>query len=152
MEPHIIFGTKEEEHRYDLLSVVMIGLDEESYRKKKTALHGFLGTIFSEELKPSEKLQSLEKDYGMKTTGEIREGVGRMCNLSDGIYERGMEQGKEQNMIELVCRKVSKGKSLDTIAAELEEDKDVVLPIYTAVLKSAPDYDINEVYEYLHHK
>ena len=76
----------------------------------------------------------------------------RKIDLSDGIYERGMEQGKEQNMIELVCRKVSKGKSLDTIAAELEEDKDVVLPIYTAVLKSAPDYDINEVYEYLHHK
>lgn len=40
----------------------------------------------------------------METTGEIKEGVGRMCNLRDGIYERGMEQGKElgkeQNMIE----------------------------------------------------
>lgn len=156
MEPHIIFGTKAEKHRYDLLSVVMIGLDEESYKKKKTALHGFLGTIFSEELKPSEKLQSLEKDYGIKTTGEIREGVGRMCNLSDGIYERGMEQGKElgkeQNMIELVCRKVSKGKSLDTIATELEEDKDVLLPIYTAVINAAPDYDISKVSEILHHK
>ena len=75
-----------------------------------------------------------------------------MCNLSDGIYERGMEQGKEQNMIELVCRKVSKGKSLDTIATELEEDKDVLLPIYTAVINAAPDYDINKVYEILHHK
>lgn len=75
-----------------------------------------------------------------------------MCNLSDGIYKRGMEQGKEQNMIELVCRKVSKGKSLDTIATELEEDKDVLLPIYTAVINAAPDYDINKVYEILHHK
>ena len=75
-----------------------------------------------------------------------------MCNLSDGIYERGMEQGKEQNMIELVCRKVRKGKSLDMIAMELEEDKDVLLPIYTAVINAAPDYDINKVYEILHHK
>lgn len=79
-----------------------------------------------------------------------------MCNLSDGIYERGMEQGKElgkeQNMIELVCRKVSKGKSLDTIATELEEDKDVLLPIYTAVINAAPDYDISKVSEILHHK
>ena len=55
-------------------------------------------------------------------------------------------------MIELVCRKVSKGKSLDTIATELEEDKDVLLPIYTAVIKAAPDYDSSKVYEILHHK
>lgn len=75
-----------------------------------------------------------------------------MCNLSDGIYERGMEQGKEQNMIELVCRKVRKGKSLDMIAMELEEDKDVLLPIYTAVINAAPDYDISKVSKILHHK
>ena len=68
IEPHIIFGGKENGHRYDLLSVVMIGLNEESYKNKKTTLHGFLGTVFSEKLKPSEKLRSLEEDYGIKTT------------------------------------------------------------------------------------
>lgn len=166
MEPHIIFGTKEGNHRYDLLSVVMIGLDEESCRKKKTPLHGFLGTVFSGEMKPAEKLLRLEKEYGIATTREMKEGVGRMCNLSDGIYERGIERGmergmkrgiiqgiergEEQKLIELICKKVRKGKTLDTIATELEENKDDLSPIYEAVLMAAPDYETKKIQEALH--
>lgn len=148
IEPHIIFGGKENGHRYDLLSVVMIGLNEESYKNKKTTLHGFLGTVFSEKLKPSEKLRSLEKDYGIKTTREIKEGVGRMCNLSDGIFERG----EEQKLIEQVCKKVKKGKTLEIIAQELEEETDSVAAIYEAVLNAAPDYDIDRIREKIHHE
>lgn len=154
LKPEILYGTQEAGHRYDLLSVVMIGLNEESRKKKATPLHGFLGTVFSEKLKPEEKLKSLEKDYGVETTRELKEGVNRMCNLSDAIEERGiqrgLQQGEEQKLIELICRKVRKGKTLEVIAEELEEDAASISGIYDAVLKTAPDYDSGKAYKLLH--
>lgn len=73
-----------------------------------------------------------------------------MCNLSDAIEERGIQQGEEQKLIELICRKVRKGKSLEAIAEELEEEVSAISPIYDAVLESAPDYDGGKVYALLH--
>ena len=81
-----------------------------------------------------------------------------MCNLSDAIEERGiqqgiqqgLQQGEEQKLIELICRKVRKGKALQVIAEEVEEEISIISPIYDAVLESAPDYDCGEVYALLH--
>ncbi len=64
--------------------------------------------------------------------------------------QQGMQQGEEQKLIELVCRKVRKGKALPVIAEELEEEISVVSPIYDAVLESAPEYDCGEIYARLH--
>lgn len=158
IEPKVLYGSSETRHRYDLMSVVMVGLNAESWRVKETPLHGFLGTIFSEELKEAEKLRILERDYEVKITREIKEAISKMCNLSDAIEERGIQKGiqqgiqlgEEQKMIEQICRKVRKGKVLPVIAEELEEEISVVSPIYNAVLESAPDYDCGEIYALLH--
>lgn len=64
-----------------------------------------------------------------------------MCNLSEAVEEEGIQKGKEQKFIGLICRKVKKGKTLPVIAKELEEKISDISPIYGAVLKSAPDYD-----------
>lgn len=152
IEPRTLYGSSKARHRYDLLSVVMIGLNAGSWRVKETPLHGFLGTIFSKDLSEAEKLKILERDYEVKITREIREDISRMCNLSDAIEERGIQQGEEQKLIELICRKVKKGKALPVIAEELEEEISVVSPIYDAVLENAPDYDCGKVYAFLHSK
>ena len=151
-ETRVLYGTLETRHRYDLMSVVMVGLNEESWRIKETSLHGFLGTIFSENLKAEEKLKILESDYRVEVTREMKEGISRMCNLSDAIEERGIQQGEEQKLIEQICRKVRKGKILQIIAEELEEEVSSVAPIYDAVLECAPDYDCGKVYRFLHNK
>ncbi|MCM1125840.1 MAG: hypothetical protein NC429_05155 [Lachnospiraceae bacterium] len=62
----------------------------------------------------------------------------------------GIEQGEEQKLIELICRKVEKGKTLPVIAEELEEETLDISPIYEAVLASAPDYDCEKIYAHLH--
>lgn len=156
MEPRVIHGSLEAGHRYDLISVVMVGLNEESWQIKETPLHGFLGTIFSEKLEPEEKFENLKSDYGVEMTRELKEGVKRMCNLSDAIEERGIQQGirqgEEQKLIELICRKVRKGKSLEVIAEELEEEASDISPIYDVVLQTVPDYDCAQVYALLHNK
>ncbi len=67
----------------------------------------------------------------------------------DGRIE-GIQQGEEQKLIEQICRKVRKGKTLQIIAEELEEEESSVSKIYDTVLASAPDYDCSKVYALLH--
>lgn len=66
------------------------------------------------------------------------------------VREEGIQQGEEQKLIEQICRKVRKGKALEIIAEELEEEVSTIAPIYEAVLQSAPDYDAGKMYALLH--
>ena len=86
--------------RYDLLSVIMIGLDEKSFQRKGTPLHGLLGTVFSEELTAEEKVQILNNDYGMKPTREMEGDMKKMGGLGDAIEEKGIKRGIKQGIQE----------------------------------------------------
>lgn len=132
-----IIGEFKKETRYDLMSVVMICFNEKSWKKKE---------------------QILEEEYEIEAEKEVKEGIGSMCNLSDAIEERGirkglargLERGLEQKLIEMVCRKLRKGKSLFLIAEELEEEESAIKAIYDAALSLSPDYDTDKVYAVLH--
>lgn len=102
MEQKKIAGDFRGRARYDLLSVVMIGLDRNSYRRKETPLHGLLGTVFSQELTPEEKLQILDYDYGMKASRKMEGDVKQMGGLGDAIEERGIQKGIEKGIEVLV--------------------------------------------------
>lgn len=69
------------------------------------------------------------------------------------IYEIGIQQGLSQGeaklLIKLVCKKISKNKTPDIIAQELEEDISYITKIYNIAIKSAPDYDCDKIYEQL---
>ena len=62
----------------------------------------------------------------------------------------GKEIGKEQNLIELVCRKLAKNKSPEEIAEVLEEQPERINAICVAAAKYAPEYDIEKIYKELH--
>lgn len=53
-----------------------------------------LSTLLSADIKPDEKKQVLENEYGIAMSVELEEEVNSMCNLSEAIEERGVEQGK----------------------------------------------------------
>ena len=109
-------------------------------------------------------------EYGIETTVEVEERMKRMCNLSDVIVEQGLQQGLEQGLqqgleqglqqgiqqgeeksiINLVCKKVKRGKSLSVIAEELEEEEESLKVIYEAVLDATPDYEVDQIYDVLH--
>ena len=50
-------------------------------------------------------------------------------------------------MISQVCKKMVKGKSPETIAEELEEDKETIDRIYAVAGKYAPEYDVDKIYQ-----
>ena len=63
------------------------------------------------------------------------------------IKEIGKEIGQDMKLAELVCRKLRKGKNVDLIADELEEDLAVVESICKAAENASPEYDSEVVYK-----
>ena len=71
-----------------------------------------LRLIFRQHLSGAEKRKLLEQKYDMKLTAEMGEELNIMCNLSEGIFERGQEEEKKQTILRLI----KKGKKLADMA------------------------------------
>ena len=96
-----------------------------------------------------------------------------MCNLSQGIKEEALAEGISQGMalgeakgialgeergvalgrmyilISQVCKKIAKGKSVEVIAENLEEEPDTIERICEVAKDFAPDYDVEQIYKAL---
>ena len=91
-EKNIIGNVCEKPENYDLLTFVMIGLGKES--EAKTSILRLLDVIFVSKGNPQEKKSILENDFGIPMTLSIDKEVNFMCNFSDAIYEKGIEEGR----------------------------------------------------------
>ena len=60
-------------------------------------------------------------------------------------FENGYEEGRKRYFIEIICKKLRKGKKIETIAEELDEDISIVEKIYEIAQNFAPEYDIEEI-------
>ena len=138
-----IMGNHEWKGNLDLLNIIMIGLAEDvSGKEEKHELHRLLGAVLSEKMKTDEKLEMLEKEYHIPMEQSLEEEMKSMCNLSDGIEERaleagrregietgrkegieiGIKSGKKELLRQKIEKKLAKGKSIEVIADELEEE------------------------------
>ena len=59
--------------------------------------------------------------------------------------EEGRATGREEKLLMLICKKIQKGKSIEQIADELEEDVETIQPLYEIVLRYAPDYNMSDI-------
>jgi len=117
-----------ENHKYDLMNVMMIGLNDDSYKKRATELHGYLGTIFSKKLKPAEKIRILKEEYGVEPTKEVKEGMEKMCNLGEALLEEGRQEGREEGRQEErknTLRESARADIAETRANEAETRADI---------------------------
>ena len=91
-----------------LLNIVLVGIAKELPRHNRGyELHRLLGAIFSMELSADEKLGIMETGYGIQIDDRIKEDVSTMCNLSQGILERGIAEGEARGE----ARGESRGKA-----------------------------------------
>ncbi|MBQ8589838.1 MAG: hypothetical protein IJ486_05235, partial [Firmicutes bacterium] len=65
------------------------------------------------------------------------------------VEKIGIEKGEFLHLIDQICKKLSKGKSVSVIADELEEDISVVESVCKIAKDFAPDYDSEQIYEAL---
>lgn len=90
-----IVGNYEWDNHRNLINIIMIGLtDDLPEHKNAYELHRLLSTILSKHLPSDQKLNILEQEYNIKAENNIKEVVGSMCNLSQGIKEDGIRIGK----------------------------------------------------------
>lgn len=113
-----------------------------------------LEVLFSTEKELKEKEKILENEYGITMTYEEKEEVEKMCNLSEYVWEKGLQTGREeglrtginygelQNLVRMVLKKMRKDVSYEITAELFEEPVEKIRKIYEVAEKYAPEYDI----------
>lgn len=66
------------------------------------------------------------------------------------IREEGFQEGQASVLLPMIIKKVQKGKSVEVIASELEEEVSVIQPLYDAVAAAAPEYDMEKIRQTLY--
>lgn len=101
IQPTKLYGDFRGKARYDLMSIIFICLGKPS-RKKGLAddehqqLLDLLAMVSSPEIPVKDKLTSLESDYHIATTRDVKEEISSMCNWSEGIIERAIDEKTEK--------------------------------------------------------
>ena len=102
-------------------------------------------------------------------TYEEKEEVEKMCNLSEYVWEKGIQEGLQtgreeglregreeglrtginygelQNLVRMVLKKMRKDVSYEITAELFEEPVEKIRKIYEAAEKYAPEYDIESI-------
>ena len=87
-EENLIRNVKEPAKNYDLLSVVILclgGADDENY----DGVPKLLDVLLSSEAGIEEKRQIIQNDFDIPMTETLESEVQTMCNLSQGVEEKG---------------------------------------------------------------
>ncbi len=117
MEQNLFGDVKENKAHYDLMSAIMIclGAGEEATENDLLRL---LEVLLSSDKKADEKKEILERDFDIPMTEKLEGEVERMCNLSDGVEQKGIQKGKLES-----------ARSLLDILTDEEIAKRIKLPI-----------------------
>ena len=112
MVGHVVKNPEE----YDLLSVIMIRLGDVPQNQDGSIneaeldqnVIGMLEILLKGDFSAEQRKGILENHYGIEMTEQIEEEVGHMCNLSQGVMERGMEKGLLQGTIAMLKKAMEK--------------------------------------------
>ena len=143
-EENVVGHICELKKNYDLMCVLMICLSGDKADNYEGILK-FLDVLLSPQYEAHTKKATIENEFHIPMTSNIECEVENMCNLSQGVIELGIREGQLNEKVSLIIKKIKKGKPIDVIAEELEEDIDTVKPIYEAVISEAPDYDMEKI-------
>ena len=135
-----------EREDYDLLTAVMVYPKKEGIRKaqdipnaveqedeNKQRLLELLKILFIKNLVIEDKMEQLQKTYGILMEKEIDKEVMTMCNFSDFIEQRGKEEGKVEATLLHVKKLMQK---IDVSAVDAMNILDVEEDIRPTVLQS----------------
>ena len=122
-----IIGSHNWKGDINLLNIVLVGLAEDLPEKtEKYELHRLLGALLSSKLNVDEKLDIIGNEFQIPLESDIRKDVSEMCNLSQGIEERGVEKGLAEAAIRMYKKGYSIEQISDILAMDIERVKDIV--------------------------
>jgi predicted transposase YdaD len=104
----------------------MIGLTEAlPERDEKYELHRLLSALLSSELPMKEKLNIIKTEYNIPLEDDARKEVDVMCNLSQGVLEKGEARGEAK----IIVNMSKKGYTIEQIADVTDKDVEEVKAI-----------------------
>lgn len=118
------------EGNIDLINIVLIGMKNEVAEKRENyELHRLLGVLFSDSMPVDEKLDIIEKEYGITINDDESEVIKEMCNLADGIEERGYNKC----IIEIVMNMYEEGCKIEQIAKVTKRSEEEIREVIDKV-------------------
>ena len=121
-----LIGSYEWKGNLDLLNIIMIGLAKKLPEHDETyELHRLLGALLSQDLTVDEKLNIIGNEYDIPIEENFRKDVSVMCNLSQGIEEKGIAIGEAG----LIVKMYKNGFTAEQIAAATDKDLEAVKKI-----------------------
>ncbi len=135
MAPHVIYGVYNgEASRYDLLEVIMICLGKKA-RKSNSTIIKLLDTVLAHDIPVETKKNVLFDDYGIEPTEKLIKEMNTMCNLSDIVEEKGIQQGKLMARAEMVDEYIQQTDALNPCLEEICSKFNISVEDYYAVKK-----------------
>ncbi len=121
-----LIGSYEWKGNLDLLNIIMLGLAKNLPEHDETyELHRLLGALLSQELTIDEKLNIIGNEYDIPIEENFRKDVSVMCNLSQGIEEKGIAIGEAG----LIMKMYKNGFTAEQIASATDKDIEEVKAI-----------------------
>lgn len=96
-EENMVGDVHENIQNYDLLTLVIICLGNKQGQNYDGILK-LLGVLLSTDATPAEKKQILQDEFNIPMTQTMDREVSLMCNLSQGVENRGIEKGMKQGL------------------------------------------------------
>ena len=125
-----LIGSYEWKGNLDLLNIIMLGLAKELPEHDETyELHRLLGALLSQELTIDEKLNIIGNEYDIHIEENFRKDVSVMCNLSQGIEEKGIAIGRAEGEAGLIIKMYKNGFTAEQIASATDKDIEEVKAI-----------------------
>ena len=85
-------------HQFTKITIVQICLNEDAYEHEDELIR-LLNAVFSTRKSFNEIETIVENEYNIPMNDSFGEEVQKMCNLSEGIEQRGIEKGIQQGII-----------------------------------------------------
>jgi len=104
-----------------------------------------IAVVLRKQFVPEDEIQGFVSHIKERDMSDLFEGW-KGFNVQEE-RQKGKEIGKDLTRINLICKKLSKGKSIEAIASEIEEDEEFVKEISSIAEKYLPDYDEQKIYE-----
>lgn len=120
-----------EEHRAEVIEVSIYDYDEEEVRM-------VVARDMAEEM-------AVDMAEGMAEKMAVELAEKMLPELAEKKANELAEKNELISKIKLVIKKVKKEKSVALIADELEEEESDIKPVYDAVIRSAPEYNVDDI-------
>jgi len=135
LESKTLYGKEQSFSELDKMCGIVIRIRKRSnVEESKNVLIAMLEDLLADENSQAKK-DKLVRKYNMEMTTELRRRIGKMCNISDVVLERGIEKGIMNTINILLDLNTEETVILEQICDKFHLTKEEALEYYNASVK-----------------